>query len=108
MTIQFEKQPEMMETYHNIIVNKLDKRVVKIACKKLQGSCEHYLQQKLVLREKAKSTKVRIVYDASEKFDERSLSLNDCIDIAPPLQRRISDVLLRSQMRPILLLGDTK
>ena len=86
----------MTETYHDIIVNKLDKEVVKIVRKKLQGSCEHYLLQKLVLDEKAESTKVRIVYDTSEKFNERSPSLNDCLDIGPSLQKRILDVLLRS------------
>ena len=59
-----------METYQNIIVNKLDKRVAKIARKKLEGSYEHYLLQKLVLHEKTESTKVSIAYDSSETDGE--------------------------------------
>ena len=48
------------------------------------------------------------MYDASAKVDEKSPSLNDCLDIGPPLQRRILDILLCSRMRPILLAGDIK
>ena len=61
-----------------------------------------------MVREQAESTKVRIVYDASAKADETSPSLNDCLNIGPPLQRRILGILLRSRMRPILLAGDIK
>jgi hypothetical protein len=105
---QLDKQPELLETYHSIIENQLDEGVVEVAPEKAERSREHYIPHKPVVREHAESTKVRIVYDASAKADERSPSLNDCLDIGPPLQRRILDILLRSRMRPILLAGDIK
>jgi hypothetical protein len=45
---------------------------------------EFYLPHKPVVRETAKTTKVRIVYDASAKETCDSLSLNDCLYAGTP------------------------
>ncbi|XP_028404087.1 uncharacterized protein LOC114526759 [Dendronephthya gigantea] len=100
--------PELLKTYHDIVENQLKDGVVEIAPEKPEGSREHYIPHKPVVREQAESTKVRIVFDASAKADQKSPSLNDCLDIGPPLQRRILDILLRNRLKPILLAGDIK
>ena len=67
-----------------------------------------YLPHKPVIRESAESTKVRIVFDASAKTKNNVQSLNDCLEIGPPTQNLIWDILVRNRMRPITLAGDLK
>ena len=66
----------------------------------------HYIPHKPVVREKAESTKVHIVYDASAKKNPKTLSLNECLDIGPPLQTMILDILLKIRIKPVILAGD--
>ena len=47
---------------------------------------ELYLLHKPVVRESAESIKVRIVYDASARANDDSLSLNDGLETGPALQ----------------------
>lgn len=104
---RLDKQPALLETYHNIIQEQLREGIVEEAPKIAVGA-EHYIPHKPVVRANAQSTKVRIVYDASAKADSQSPSLNECLDIGPPLQRKILDILLRSRFKPIYLAGDIK
>ena len=64
------------------------------------------MSHRAVLGESAESTKLRIVYDASAKANNSTVSLNDCLETGPPLQNSLYDILVRSRMRPILLCGD--
>ena len=104
---RLEKQPELLQAYHTIIQDQLREGIVEVAPEKPQGP-EHYIPHKPVVRENAQSTKVRIVYDASAKADSESPSLNECLDIGPPLQRKILDILLRVRFKPVFLAGDMK
>ena len=61
-----------------------------------------------MLRESAESTKLRIVFDASAKANEKSTSLNDCLETGPALQNLPWDVLVRSRLKPIALASDLK
>lgn len=83
---RLEKQPGMLENYHDIIENQCDEGVIEVAPKKLDGKREHYIPHKPVVLEQAESTKVRIVYDASTKADADSTTLYDSLDIDPTLQ----------------------
>lgn len=52
------------------------------------------------------STKLRIVYDASARAYESAPSLNDCLEIGPPLQNQVWKVLLRGRFYTVALAGD--
>ena len=67
-----------------------------------------YMPHRAVIRQSAESTKLRIVYDASAKANNSTVSLNDCLETGPPLQNSLYDILVRSRMRPILLCGDKR
>ena len=67
-----------------------------------------YLQHRLVIRESAQTTKLRIMYDASSELTKNSASLNDCLEMGPPLRNSMWDILIRSRFKPILLCGDIK
>ena len=60
------------------------------------------------MREAAESTKVRIVFDASARANDRSPSLNDCLETGPPPQNLIWEILTRNRLQPVTLNGDLK
>ena len=49
---------------------------------------------------------MRIVYDCSAKANSQVPSLNDCLEIGPPLQPMIFDILLRIRLRLLCITGD--
>ena len=49
---------------------------------------------------------MRIVYDCSARQNTESPSLNDCLEIGPPLQPLIFDILLRNCMNKYCILAD--
>ena len=69
---------------------------------------EVYIPHRLIVRESAESTKVRILYDASAKPSEKSPSLNECLETGPPLQNLLLNVLVRNRLKPVALAGDLK
>ena len=71
---------------------------------------ECYVPHKPVIREEAASTKVRVVYDASAKAHPNAVSLNDCLllYLGPTLQNKMWNVLVRSRVHPLALVGDLK
>ena len=62
------------------------------------GEAIHYIPHQPVIRDQAKSTKMRIVYDCSAKANS-GVSLNDCLEVGPPLQPMIFDILQRNRPR---------
>ena len=56
----------------------------------------------------AESTKLRIVLDASARENDHSPSLNDVIEVGPPLKNHMWKVLVRNRMCPVTLTGDMK
>ena len=62
---RLDKQPALLETYHQIIEDQVEQGIVEIAPTEPNEKQEHYIPHKPVVREQAESTKVRIVYDAS-------------------------------------------
>ena len=65
-----------------------------------------YLPRRPVIRESAESTKLRIVCNACAKASKSNVSLNECLEIGPPLQNSLYGISVRSRMRPIILCGD--
>ena len=74
-----------LERYDNIIQDHIKEGIVE----KIDEVCEQeiseeekvfYLPHRLVIRESAKTTKLRIIYDASSKPNKNSSSLNYCLE----------------------------
>ena len=95
------------EEYNSIIQEQIKEGVVEAAPEVATGK-EFYVPHKGVTRENAESTKLRIVYDASARENDKQPSLNDCLNPGPPLQNRLWDILVRSRFYPVLLTGDLK
>ncbi|KAL9972204.1 hypothetical protein ACROYT_G018464 [Oculina patagonica] len=66
----------------------------------------HYLPHHSVIRKDAKTTKVRVVYDASSRADGKGSSLNDCLHVGPSLTQLLFDILVCFRCNRIALIAD--
>ena len=88
------KNPEAGEAYSEIIKKYLEKGYVrKVTASEESPKQKWYLPHFAVVRPDKATTKTRIVFDASAKFN--GISLNDNIHQGPKLQRDLFNVLLR-------------
>ena len=71
-----------------------------------QNGREFYISHKAVVRENAEPTKIRIVYDASARANASVLSLNECLEIDPPLQNQLWNVPILNRFYPVAIAGD--
>ena len=101
------KRTGLERAYSEIIEEQKAEGIVEIADQPAQG-VQFYIPHKPVVREDAATTKVRVVYDASAKAHPNAVSLNDCLYPGPPLQNKLWNVLIRSRMHPVALVGDLK
>ena len=101
------KQPDLLANYDAIIKDQLSRGIVERVNKEPKGK-EFYIPHKPVLRETAESTKNRIVYDASARPNDKSPSLNECLEPGPPLQNQLFSVLVRNRFHPVALAGDLR
>ncbi|XP_068726452.1 uncharacterized protein [Montipora capricornis] len=93
--------------YGQIIEQQKSEGIVEEANKSPQEK-EFYIPHKPVVRIGAESTKLRVVYDASARFNPQAPSLNDCLYAGPPLQNHLWNVLVRMRFHPVLITGDLK
>ena len=97
-----------LERYNDIIQTQLSQGIVERADEVVKDGREFYIPHKAVLRENAESTKIRIVYDASARANASAPSLNECLEIGPPLQDQLWNVLIRNRFYPVAIAGDLK
>ncbi|XP_068691046.1 uncharacterized protein [Montipora foliosa] len=103
--IQRLKRVGKLQNYYAIMQEQLTEEIIEEASMEPKGR-EFYIPHKPVLRESAESTKLRIVYHASARAYESAPSLNDCLEIEPPLQNQLWKVLLRGRFYTVALAGD--
>lgn len=82
---KLQKEPNLLDRYDEVIQDQLAKGIVERVFSDPVGR-EFYIPHKPVVRESAESTKLQIVFDASARLNERSPSLNICLETGPPLQ----------------------
>lgn len=101
------KRKGVEQAYSEVIEQQKAEGIVEAADQPAQG-VEFYIPHKPVIREEAASTKVHVVYDASAKAHLTAVSLNDCLYPGPTLQNKLWNVLVRSCILPIAVVGDLK
>ena len=99
------KNLEILNEYNSVIQDQLSKGIIERVPTQDQGSTIHYMPHHPVIRKERSTTKVRIVYDGSAKFND-SISLNDCLQTGPNLIPKLFDVLIRFCNNRIALTAD--
>lgn len=100
------KDTKLIHLYDQIIREQLDRGFIeKVPSDDLKGtrSC-HYIPHFGVEKESS-TTPLRIVFDCSCKT-RTGVSLNDCLEIGPPLQNDMLAILLRFRLHRIALTAD--
>ena len=106
-TRKLEKNGKL-EEYNEIMREQLTTGVIEHVPESPSGNIVHYVPHQSVIREKAESTKMRIVYDCSSKANDKVPSLNDCLETGPSLQPLLFDILVRNRFRRYCVTGDVK
>ena len=108
MERKLQKQPTTAENYQSIINDYLDKGYVrKIPDGEKEPNSCWYLPHFAVLRPDKNTTKTRIVFDGSAKYNDTSL--NENIYQGPKLQTDLFMVLLRFRRYPVMMrIKDTR
>ena len=105
---RLKNQPEVLNEYNNIIQEQLKTGTVeKIDPDEIpEVGKTHYIPHHPVIRKDALSTKIRIVFYASNLANRNSVSLNDILQVGPPLAPAIFDILLRFKTKRVGLVTD--
>jgi len=92
---QLQQQPSLFKEYDYIIQDQLKQGVLQAVenPRPTDGRAVHYLPHHAIVRQDKKTTKLRVVYDASAK--STGPSLNDCLYTGPKFDQRIMDILLQ-------------
>ncbi|CAB4010769.1 Hypothetical predicted protein [Paramuricea clavata] len=83
--LRLKKEPEVLREYDRVIKEQLELGIIEPVVELERADKIHYLPHHAVVRKDAKTTKVRVVYDASSKETKKGVSLNDCLHVGPPL-----------------------
>ena len=102
---RLKQNPAILREYDAIIHDQLEKGVVEVV-DDLDDTPKviHYLPYHAVIRQDKKTTKVRVVYNASARSS--GPSLNDCLHTGPKFNQRILEILLRFRSYPNALVAD--
>ena len=98
------KSPDIASAYNQCTAQYLEKGYVTKIPQQEQPTSKWYLPHFPILRPDKATTKTRIVFDASAKYE--GMSLNDAIYQGPKLQRNLFDVLLRFRRKPVAVVCD--
>ncbi|XP_045023635.1 uncharacterized protein LOC123468017 [Daphnia magna] len=98
------KNPNGLKLYSKIILEQLDRGFIEKVPSSEMSKPSHYIPHFGVFKESA-TTPLRIVYDCSCKTSA-GVSLNDCLEIGPPLQNVMMAILLRFRAHTIGLTAD--
>ena len=103
---RLRQEPDILQQYDAIIQDQIQRGIVEAVedPDTAVGGSVHYLPHHAVIRKEKKTTKVRIVYDASARSD--GPSLNDCLYAGPKFDQRILDILLRFRTHKVALTAD--
>ncbi len=103
---RLRQDPDTLKEYDSIIRAQLEQGIVEVVECPEHPDAEkvHYLPHHGVTRHDKQTTKLRIVYDASARFD--GPSLNDCLHSGPKFDQRIFDILLRFRAHQVAVTAD--
>ena len=104
-----KSKPDILAQYNSVITDQLKYGIIEQVPESELNSCKpdgiHYLPHHEVIRSDKKTTRLRIVYDASSKR-ANEVSLNDCLYRGPPSTLLIFDILVRFRIFRTVLIGD--
>ena len=104
---RIQGKPELFQKYDSIIKDQLKKEIIEEVNDRTEEGCKkHYIPHHAVITPDRKTTKVRIVYDASAKAKKGCKSLNECLYRGPVILKDLCGLLLRFRTHKVALTAD--
>ena len=104
---RLQKEPSILREYNQVFKDQLCESIIELVDGKEELSRDIcYLPHQAVLRSRALTTKLRVVFDASAKVKPSCPSLNDCVNTGPPLTAGIADILMRFRAHKVGVVAD--
>ena len=103
---RLKNDTEILDTYDAIIKEQEEAGIIERVARLDPSEKILYLPHHAVVRKDSKTTKVRVVYDASSKEGKGGVSLNDCLHVGPALSPLLYDILIRFREKRVALVGD--
>ena len=105
---RLKKAPHLLREYDTVIQEQCRAGVIEAVneLEVVEDRSVQYLPQDNVVRRDAKTTKLRVVYDASSRANGREASLNDCLHVGPSLTPLLFDILLRFRCNKVAMIAD--
>ena len=103
---RLKDNPDILKTYDAIIREQDENGIIERVAELDAADRVHYLPHHTIICKDAKTTKVRIVYDASSKEGKHGVSLNDCLHVGPALLPLLYAILIRFREKRVALVGD--
>ena len=104
---KLRKNPAHLREYDNIINDYLKDGILEEVSPINKTDAVHYLPHRAVVKEERETTKTRLVFDASAKYQDEK-SLNDMLDPGPCLLPPVFDILVRFRLGMIGIVADIK
>lgn len=104
MERRFRRDPVLKERYHEFISEYITMNHMTLIPDD-NNEVRHYLPHHEVTKEESTTTKLRAVFDGSDKTSS-GLSLNDCLMVGPTIQPELFDIVLRFRQHQYVLTGD--
>ena len=103
---RLKQHPSVLSEYDALIKDQLQRGVIEKVPDETttQSTKVYYMPHHAVTRQDKKTTKLRIVYDASAKAD--GTSLNDCLYAGPKYDQNIFSIILRFRLHRTALVAD--
>ncbi|MCP3661553.1 MAG: DUF1759 domain-containing protein, partial [Gammaproteobacteria bacterium] len=95
---KLQRNPEIAVKYTQYFRDQEEKGVIERVTKDKSDGPVHYIPHSAVITPERKTTKLRIVYDASARQNKQALSLNDCLYRGPIYLANLVGLLLRFRM----------
>lgn len=102
---KLSKQPELLRKYAEVFEEQLKLDIIERVNVLETSNLLHYLPHHCVIREDKKSTKIRVVFDASSRSAGLP-SLNECLHRGPNRLPSLSGTLIRHRLSPISVSSD--
>ena len=104
---RIQGRPELLQKYDSIIKDQLKKEIIEEVNVGTEEGCKkHYIPHHAVITPDRKTTRVRIVYDASVKARKGCKSLNECLYRGPVILEDLCGLLLRFRTHKVALTAD--
>ena len=93
---RLKENPETMKQYNGIIEDQVKHGIIKkTEYSTAQGKIKHYIPHHGAIKPINRTTKLRVVYDASAKAKKTNLSLSECFYRGPVILEDLCSLLLR-------------